>query len=162
MYEWLVFLHVVGLVGFLLAHGVSVGVAFRLGKETSPERIRALLDLSGASYSLMYPSLLVLLLTGIITGFMGSWWGSWWIWLSLLMLVLIYAGMVARGSSYFTQIRKAAGAEYFERMKKQPPLPAQPPEEIAKLIQPARAMELVAIGVVGLLIILWLMMFKPF
>lgn len=33
MYPWLVLLHVLGVFGFLMAHGVSVGVAFALRQE---------------------------------------------------------------------------------------------------------------------------------
>jgi hypothetical protein len=162
MYYWVVFLHMVGVFGFLLAHGVSAGVILRLRSESDPERIRALLELSGHSYSVMYPSLLVLLVAGIISGFMGDWWGQGWIWASLVVLVLIYIGMTVRGSSYLTRLRKAVGAEYFEKMKSQPPLTPLSREEIAGLMEPSRGIELLAIGVGGLLIILWLMILKPF
>src|SRR5690348_321427 len=114
MYYWVVFLHMVGVAAFLLAHGVSAGVILRLGGEREPERIRALLELSGHSYRVMYPSLLLLLVAGTVSGFMGDWWGHIWIWASLVVLVLIYVGMSARGNSYLSRLRKAAGAEYFE------------------------------------------------
>ena len=39
MYPLLVLVHVVGVFGFLLAHGVSVGVAFRLRGERNLERV---------------------------------------------------------------------------------------------------------------------------
>jgi hypothetical protein len=145
-----------------MAHGVSAGVALRLRSEREPERIRALLDLSGHSISTMYISLLVLLASGIAAGFVGEWWGQIWIWASLVVLVLIFVGMQVRGSSYYTSIRKAIGAEYFERGRRQPPLPAKSPEEVAALISPSRGMELLGIGVIGLAIILWLMVLKPF
>ena len=70
--------------------------------------------------------------------------------------------MVIRGSGYLNLIRKAVGAEYYENRKRNPPLPPASQEEIARLIQPARGYELLAIGGVGLLIILWLMVLKPF
>lgn len=162
MYYWLVFLHIVGVFGFLLAHGVSAGVILRLRSERDPQRIRALLDLSGHSYAVMYPSLLVLLAGGIIAGFVGNWWGTGWIWVSLVVLVLIYAGMMVRGSGYLHPLRKAIGAEYYEKGKIQPSLPPASEEEIARLIQPSRAYELLAIGGIGLLIILWIMVLKPF
>jgi hypothetical protein len=50
MYNWLVFLHVVSALGFMMAHGVSVSVAFALRRERHPERVRALLGLSADTY----------------------------------------------------------------------------------------------------------------
>jgi hypothetical protein len=49
MYNWLVFLHVVSALGFMMAHGVSVSVAFALRRERHSERVRALLELSANS-----------------------------------------------------------------------------------------------------------------
>jgi hypothetical protein len=46
LYQWMVFLHIAGVFAFLVAHGVSVGVAFRVRLERDPKRIMALLDLS--------------------------------------------------------------------------------------------------------------------
>src|SRR6478609_7482514 len=45
MYRWLVFLHVLAVFGFLLAHGTAIAVAFRLRREREVARIRVLLDL---------------------------------------------------------------------------------------------------------------------
>jgi hypothetical protein len=162
MYIWVVFLHMVCVTGFLLAHGVSAGVILRLNTENEPERMKALLDLSGHSARTMYISLLLTLITGIILGFMGSWWGQVWIWASLVVLVLVFVGMQVRGSSYLTNLRKALGAPYFERMALQQPLPPASNEEINKLISPSRGIELLAMGGVGLVIILWLMILRPF
>jgi hypothetical protein len=76
--------------------------------------------------------------------------------------VLIYVGMTVRGMSYLTRIRKAAGAEYHENGKTQPPLPPRSQEEIVGLIESSRGRELLAMGAGGLLIISWLMILKPF
>jgi hypothetical protein len=162
LHPWFVYLHIAGVFGFLMAHGVSAGVALRLGSEREPERIRALLDLSGHAIRFMYLALLLLLAGGVAAGFSGGWWGQLWIWAALVVLVLIFVGMQVRGSGYYTSLRKAIGAQYFEGRKVQPPLPPKSAEEIAALVSPARGMELLGIGVVGLLIILWLMVLKPF
>jgi len=123
MYLWIVFLDVACVFAFLLAHGVAAGVILQLRNETEPERMKALLDLSGHSARTKYISLLLTVLTGIILGFMGSWWGQWWIWLSLVVLVLVFVGMQVRGASYLTNLRKALRAPYFERMALQEPPP---------------------------------------
>jgi len=48
MYTWLIYLHVFSVLGFLLAHGSSAAVMFRLRVERDPARIGALLDLARA------------------------------------------------------------------------------------------------------------------
>ena len=65
MYQWWVFIHLVGVLGFLLAHGVSVAVLFALRREREPGRIRALLTLSGQTTAVFYWSFLVLLGGGL-------------------------------------------------------------------------------------------------
>ena len=73
MYPWLVFLHVLGVFGFLMAHGISAGAAFALRRERNLERVRALLDLSSSSLGILHSSIMILFLTRIVIGFMGRW-----------------------------------------------------------------------------------------
>lgn len=162
MYNLIVFLHVVGLFGFLLAHGISVIMAFQLRREQKFERIHALLELSSASGGVMIGSLLLLLISGIITGFMGNWWGYGWIWLSLGLLIAIWMVMGFFGARHYAAIRKATGFEYLERGKRHPAGEPASPEEMAVLLSRTRPVLLAVTGIGGLLIILWLMMFKPF
>ena len=162
MYSWLVFLHVLGAFGFLLAHGSSAGVSFRLRRERNLERIRAYLELSTTSYGMAYSSLGILLLSGILSGFVGHWWGKGWIWTALLLLVVIMTAMSFMGREYHNRLRKAVGLPYDEKRKPQPPQPPATAEEIAALLALGRPMMLTLIGYGGLALILWLMMFKPF
>ena len=48
MYPWVVFLHVLSAFGFLLAHGASAAVMFKVRGEQDRARLHALLDLSNA------------------------------------------------------------------------------------------------------------------
>jgi uncharacterized membrane protein len=89
MYQWLVFAHILGIFGFLLAHGSAAGVAFKLRGEREIPRVRALLDLSSSVTTVASVSLLTLLVAGVILGFMGHWWGQGWIWISLGLFVLM-------------------------------------------------------------------------
>jgi uncharacterized membrane protein len=162
MYITLKFLHVISVFLFLMAHGVSAGVAFQVRKERGLERLRALLDFSSASYSLMYVGLLLLLITGIITAFVGHWWGRVWIWLSIVLLIFIAVSMYFMGSQYYSRVRKAIGAPYIEKNKPQPPLEPASPETIDALLENRRAVVLTIIGFGGIAIIAWLMMYKPF
>ena len=162
MYPWLVLLHVIGVFGFLMAHGVSAGVAFALRRERHFERMRALLELSASSYGLMYLSLLVLLVTGIITGFMGQWWGRGWIWVSLILLVAIFVAMIILGSGIYGGARKLSGLPYFEGGKQRPAIEPASAEEIDALLSKGNPVLLTVIGFGGIAALAWLMMFKPF
>ena len=162
MYQLLTLLHVVGVFGFLMAHGVSAGVAFGLRSERNLEQVRALLMLSAKSYPVMYGSLLLLLVVGVILGFMGSWWGQAWIWVSLILLIAIIVLMSLFGSRIYGGARKLTGLPYMARGKMQPPIKPASAEEITALLDQGNPMLLTVIGLGGIVIIAWLMMFKPF
>ena len=162
MYPWLVFLHIVSIFGLLLAHGVSASVAFALRRERNIERIRALLELSAGSLMTMYISLLTLLVFGVIAGFAGGWWGNGWIWVSLVLLIGILAGMFILGSRVYSGVRKAVGLPYMENNKPHPPIEPSSAEEIDALLQRGNPVLLLLIGYGGVALITWLMVFKPF
>lgn len=162
MYNWLVYIHVAGALGFMMAHGVSASVAFALRGERHPERVRALLELSANSYGLLYLSLLVILVSGVSVTFLGEFWNRGWIWASLVLLIAISAAMGALGGRYYGEARKAAGLPYHERGQAFPAQPACSPEEVEAALAKANPILLAAIGFGGLLVIVWLMMFKPF
>jgi len=162
MYPWLVFLHILGTFGFLLAHGASASASFALRRERNLERVRGILELSASSYGVMYLSLLVLLVSGITAGFMGRWWGHGWIWISLGLLVVILFAMFGMGSRIYGGARKAAGLPYVEKGKQNPPGEPASPEEIDALLSKGNPWLLTAIGYGGVAVIAWLMMFKPF
>ena len=162
MYQWIVFLHVAGGFGFMLAHGASASVAFALRRERSLERIRALLDLSSGSFNVMYLSLLVLLVAGIVAGFMQKWWGQWWIWTALGLLIAIMVGMTVFGTLFYGKLRKAVGLEFMENWRPHPPIEPASAAELDALLARGQPVLLTVIGAGGLILILWLMMFKPF
>lgn len=162
MYPLLVFLHVIGVFGFLMAHGVSAGVAFRLRSERTPDKVRALLELSGASYPVMYRCLLLLLILGIVLGFMGSWWGRAWIWVSLILIVALVMAMGRLGGAVYSQARKLAGLPYAVFGKPYPAVEPASPAELHAVLAQGNPMLLTVIGFGGIAVIAWLMMFKPF
>jgi hypothetical protein len=110
MYQWLVFAHVLGVFGFLLAHGTAAAVAFALPRQREVERVRVLLDLSRGATMVGDISLLVLLAAGITAGFMGNWWGQGWIWAALGLFILISVTMTLLGSRSINRIRQLVQA----------------------------------------------------
>ena len=154
-YRWWVFLHIAGALGFLAAHGVSVGVAFRVRREREPGRIMALLELSSSSVTLMYVSLLILLTGGVVAGFLGQWWSRYWIWVSLGTLIAIMAAMYAFATLYYRRLRRIVGAMANGSQ-------AVSGERLAEVLSGPRPWILAVIGFGGIVFILYLMIFKPF
>jgi hypothetical protein len=159
---WFALLHLLGAFAFVLGHGASAMVAIRLREERSPERVRALLDLSSSSLTVMYIGLLVLLVGGIAAGFAGGYWGRLWIWTSLGLLVAITVAMYPLGSLHYAKVRRAVGMPTFQD-KKDAPLPEPvPAAELDTLLASNQPLLLTVIGGGGLVIILFLMILKPF
>jgi hypothetical protein len=163
MYPWLVFLHVLSGFVFFLSHGASAVVLLKLRQERDVERIKTLLDLRTYAAPAMSWSGGVLFLSGIVAGFAGQWWGRGWIWASLALLILVSVPMTFMGRMYFEKVGKAIGLEY--TLKGTKPSPAEKPvsaKELKAVIEAGQPGWVAAAGLVGLALIVWLMMFKPF
>ena len=162
MYDWIVLLHVVGAFLFVVAHGASIWTVNAIRRETSPARIGALTDLSGMSLSAAYVGLLLLLVGGIWAGIYAGFFGSGWIWTALALFVVIAVAMYAIATPFYKRLRIALGQRTMGTPKDAPdPVPASD-EEILAIARTAPAIPLDVIGFVGLLLILWLMVVKPF
>jgi hypothetical protein len=158
---WLILLHIVARYTFALAHGVSAFAAIKLRGERDLARVGALLDLSKFSLPISDLAILVLLASGIGEGFVGDYWGHLWIWVSIGVLVFLFLFMSLRGVKHHDAIRHALGTAGFYD-KKNAPIPEADPAALAAALDSPRAMELAAVGGIGLLVILWLMVVKPF
>jgi hypothetical protein len=167
-YPWVIFAHVASVFGFLLAHGVSTGVLFRLRGERKLERLRVLLDLSKRSIAWTYAFLVLIGVTGFTAAYIGDWWRQGWIWASAALLILIALAMEWIGDPYYDRLRVALGLEEPKAKKGEPappgPLPDTPAgeEELVRLLRSPRPALLALVGIGGLAIILWLMVLKPF
>ncbi len=162
MYTWVVFLHVLGVMLFMLAHGGTTLMTFQIHKERDADRMRTLLDLSGYSWPAFALSFLLLLVSGIVAGFMGRWWSQGWIWTSLAILLGMSTYMGWSSRAHYHKLRKALGMRYFEGSKDHPPIEAAGEEEILAAQATLRPLPMAVLGFGGTLVILWLMMFKPF
>jgi hypothetical protein len=159
MYQWMVFLHILGALVLFMAHGASAVMAFRLRQERNPERIRTLLDFSAAALPVMYLGLLMLLVGGIAAGVIGRWWAQGWIGTALLLVIVLVVWMGLNAQRQYGRLRKAVGITYRGVPGMSPPASA---EEIVKMAQATNPL-LLTVGSVGITaVILWLMIFKPF
>jgi len=147
LYLWLKFFHIVGIGGFLLGHGVSAGSSLVLRRASSDAVRAALLRVSIQSAAIFYPALLVIVVTGVWMGFQGSWWRTGWIWAGIGTLVVVIVAMSAMSVPYH-KARDAANAK--------------PPTDPEPQLKRARPIELAVVGTIGLLILFFLMVFKPF
>ena len=161
-YPWVVFVHVAAAFLFVMGHGASMWVSDQVRRERDPVRIQALLELSSTSLGLVYGSLVTLLVAGIGAGIMGGHFGRGWIWAAIVVLVTIIVLMYALASRYYGRVREAVGMRSYLTPKHAPdPTPA-PPEQLAALVDSRRPDVIGLVGIFGLLILLWLMYFKPF
>lgn len=160
-YPWVVLAHVLGAFGFIFAHGVSAFAAFRMRADPRPENVAALIALSSTSFAVMYPSLLLLLVTGIVGGFMGDWWGRAWIWISIGLFVAVAVAMYLVGTRFYIEVRHAVGIAAPQDGKDAPAPVPMSEAELARLLDSRRPELLALIGGVGLAVIVFLMEVKP-
>ncbi|TMB59299.1 MAG: hypothetical protein E6J19_15315 [Chloroflexi bacterium] len=142
MYQWLVFVHLASVMGLLLVHPVTV--AFHLKQERDDTRIRELLEVSEAASALRWAFFYLVVASGIVLGFMGGFWGTAWIWAALAIFVLIGVVMNVYGGRTIDRIADTKDDAEMER-----------------LLTRFRPAILAVTGAGGLLIVLYLMLFKP-
>jgi hypothetical protein len=155
LYNWWKLLHILGVLGFVMFHGVSIWVALRLRNERDRSRIAALLQFSGSSVQGMYVSLGLLILFGVIAGFAGKWWSSWWIWLALLILLGMIGEMSAVAKPYYQRVKEAVEV-------RPSGVPRRSDEELDEILRSPLALFNAVLGLGALAVLAWLMVFKPF
>jgi len=149
------FLHVAGMLGFVLFHGVSMMAALRLRVERDRVRIAELLRFSGSSVLGMYLSLAWLMVFGIVAGIEGGWWDDGWFWLAIVILTLVVGEMSAVAKPYYQRVKEAVEV-------RPSGVPRKSDEELDEILRSRVGLVNTAIGFLALLVIAWLMIFKPF
>ncbi|HET7187312.1 MAG TPA: hypothetical protein VFI52_04125 [Gemmatimonadaceae bacterium] len=155
------FAHVLAAFLYLLAHGGSAAVAFRVRRETNAERVRALLDLSRSSVAVANYMFLATVVCGVALGFLGHFWSTGWIWLSIVVLVVVLAVMGRAAGPYFRRIRGAVGLVFADGRWQHAGRESSA-EELALALKSGSAGAVTALSMGGWAVILWLMLFKPF
>jgi hypothetical protein len=159
---WIVFIHVVGVFIFLIGHGISAGVAWRLRTERDPSALRTLLDFSRRSMTFMGVGFLMWFFGGILAGFSGNFWttGSYWIWASLVIALFTIIAMTPLGRVYFNRVRAALGVD--EKTGAVDPNFAVDAVALDAALATGRPALLAALGVGTVVVLAYLMYFKPF
>ena len=159
---FIVFLHVVGVLLFVLAHGVSVAVLLKMRTERNPVALRSLLDLSRTSLGAAGIGFVLWFVGGVVAGFSGNWWtsGKYWIWVSLGIAIVITGLMTPMGRFYFNRVRTALGVD--PKTGQLDPTVQVDGTTLEAAISSGQPTFLAARGIIGLVVLLYLMVAKPF
>ena len=146
LYVWLRFVHILGVGGFLFVHGIAGGAGFILRQPVTAST-RFLLRISQFTGQASYPLLLLVVVTGIWMAFAQNWARQVWPWAALVILVATtgFMGYIAR-PYYKAREAAAKGAD----------------DAVAAELAGARPELAGAVGTVAIVLILALMVFKPF
>ena len=150
---WLLYLHILSVLTLLGTHGVSMTVLYAIRKERDRARIMSLVQLSGQAIIPMYVSILAIVVFGSWIAFKLHLWSKTWIWLSIGVLVatIVLMGLTAR--PYFAKVKEAC-------QMRPSGVPRISDEELAEVVGSPKAHLITAIGLIGLLSILYMMVFK--
>ncbi|MDH5225022.1 MAG: hypothetical protein OEW46_09665 [Actinomycetota bacterium] len=155
MYRVWVFVHLVGVAGFLVTHGVSMWALFAVrATDGDRERILEWCETSKRTTTPMYVSLGILLLGGVAAGIDAALFADWWLLGSLILLVGLTAMMSVVASPYMKRLREGSTrwADGSFTMTD---------DELRATLDGPATMIIAASGSIGLLVILYLMVFKP-
>jgi hypothetical protein len=155
--EFWVLLHLAGVSAFLIVHGVQMWMMFAL-RPSFPDRERIFdrAEISRRATLPMYVSLGVLLVFGVVAGLTGGWFtgDAAWLWGSIVVLLIVTGLMSVVATGFMRKVREAttrwADGSY-----------TLDDEGLKALLDGPQAALSSAIGGVGLLVILFLMVFKP-
>ncbi|PWB76344.1 MAG: hypothetical protein C3F07_03780 [Anaerolineales bacterium] len=159
---WLVFIHILSALTFFLAHGASIAMAFKIRGETDFARIRAMLDLSASTIGVMFISFLVMGLTGLVMPFILKIWNKGWVWASIILMVIVLVQMGVMNDKRYKHLRRMVGLPYMIGGKNFPAEEPASQQEVEAHLKKLKVGELVVVGYVIPMIVLWLMVFKPF
>jgi len=155
MYRFWVFVHLVGVVGFLITHGVSMWAMFAVrAAGQDRERILDRCETSKATTMPMYVSFGVLLVGGIAAGIDGALFADWWLLGSLALLLVLTVSMSVIATPHMKRLREGctrwADGTY-----------TMSDEDLGEVLTGSATMITAASGSIGLLAIVFLMVFKP-
>jgi len=153
VYQWFVYTHLIGLVLFVFAHGVSAFVSWQIRTLRDPAVVSGYLVMSQQAVRAAYVGLLLLIVGGAAAATDAGLWGKPWVWGSIIVLITVLVAMYALASSYYLKLRRLlAGGDG------QPPVDA---EGLAAYLDSRRPDMIAGVGALGLLVLIWLMVMKP-
>jgi hypothetical protein len=155
VYEFWVFLHILGVAGFLATHGVSMYAMFAVrGAERDRDRILGLCELSKRTIGPMYLSMGLLLLGGVAAGIQRTLFAQNWLWASVVVLLAILAAMSVTGTPWMKKLREGCTRWHDGTF-------TMTDEELEAHLDGPMVPIVAASGTIALVLILFLMVYKP-
>jgi hypothetical protein len=152
--QLLLYLHILSVMALLATHGVSMFVLYRIREEKDRRKILDLVTLSGETVLPMYASIVAIVVTGVLAAIEFDRFGQLWLWVAIVLLFLTIALMVLLARPYFRRVKAACEV-------RPSGVPRVSDEELGEILGGPTANVITAIGTIGLLAILYLMIFKP-
>ncbi len=153
-YRWLLFGHILAVLGLVGSHGVSMFVLYAIRSERDRKKILDLITLSGRTILPMYVSIGLIVVFGILLAIDQDVLGRGWLWLSVILLLAMVGLMSATAKPYFARVKLACEL-------RPSGVPRVSDEELGQILGSSTAHVITAIGAVGLVAIVYLMIFKP-
>jgi uncharacterized membrane protein len=131
---------------------MAATVMLRRFKE--PQQVAGILQMSAATVGAFYLSTLVLLVGGVGAGVVGQWFDQGWIWVSLGLLIGVGILMFPMGRRHFRRIRMVL--ELMETGT------AVSRDDFVRVVSSGNPILTAGTGFVAVLLIVYLMVLKPF
>jgi hypothetical protein len=153
MYPWIVTLHLIGVGFFLISHGISMAVAFRVREERDRAVIVSLLGISLMATRATYVGLLLLGVGGLWAAATTGILTATWVVASYVVLAIALVVMWIVASPYYMGIRQGLrGSDKAPRLSD---------EDLVARLQSRRPDILAAVGATALVVLIALMAVKP-
>lgn len=162
VYRLIVFVHIISSMGFLMAHGISAAMMFKVSRERSYNALCSDLELSGKVLNWAMRFLDGVLLSGITLTVWARWWRFGWVWASIGLFIAVAIFMAKYGSGYMNRVRRAIGVVKPKEFKKGVRPRFVPQEELEKILEQGKPRLVALGGLSGLAAIVLLMVTKPF
>ncbi len=153
MYQALVFVHIVGVVVFAAAHGVSMFVAYQVRRQRDPRSVAMLLTMSQRAVLVSHGGMLLLGVGGLGAAAVGGLLLAPWVVASAIVLVAVALMMGMVATPYYVGLRAIVGIDGAA--------PSVDADELERRLVTSRPDILLAVGGIGALVLLWLMVSKP-
>ena len=153
MYQALVFVHIVGVVVFAAAHGVSMFVAYQVRRQRDPRSVAMLLAMSKRAVLVSHGGMTLLGVGGLGAAAVGGLLLAPWVVASAIVLVAVAVTMGVVATPYYVGLRAIVGVDGAA--------PSVDADELQRRLVTTRPDILLAVGGIGALVLLWLMVSKP-
>lgn len=155
MLSFWILVHLVGMAGFLATHGVSMYAMFQVRTvDGDRDKIFDLCLLSKRTVGPMYGATGLLLVGGIAAGLEGHRFGQSWLWISIAVLLATMAMMSSVATPYMKRLRDGCTRWHDGTY-------TLSDEDLSAALRGPVTLITAAAGAIGLLVILYLMVYQP-